>query len=74
MPILLIVAAAIAAVGIGVTGWQIWKATALGIPWWVWIIGGAGLLAVFLFSDTGKQMTGTAIKAGKVYVTKGALK
>jgi hypothetical protein len=74
-------------VGIGSVWSDIWSnitgpfqllKTALTIPWWIWA-GGAGILIyLFLRSDTGKKVTkeagSLAITAGKMYVTKGALK
>lgn len=74
MPVLLIVAGVVAALGVGITGWQIWKSTTLGVPIWVWIIGGGALLFAFLTSDTGKRATSAGISVGKMYITKGALK
>jgi hypothetical protein len=40
----------ITSIGTGILGWQIWKSTTLGVPLWVWGIGGAALL-FFIFSS-----------------------
>ena len=49
----------------------------LGVPWWIWVIGGGAILYL-VFAEpvkkAGKAAGGLAIQAGKVYVTKGALK
>jgi uncharacterized membrane protein YdcZ (DUF606 family) len=52
--------------------------TMLKVPWWVWVGGGVAIMYLFFSSDTGKKVTkeagGLALTAGKVYITKGALK
>lgn len=66
---LLIIGAAVAAVAV-ISGWQL--STALGgIPFWVWAVGGAAVLYLFLSSDTGKKSVGTATK---IYLTRGMLR
>ena len=72
-PLLIIAGAVIAIVG-GLLGWQIFQYSKLGVPIWVWAVAGLGLVYLFFTSDTGKKASGLAIQAGKVYVTKGALK
>lgn len=67
---LLIITLAIGGVVAAVTGWQIFKSTQLGVPLWVWAVGGLGLLYLFFSSDTGKATTGTVINIGKGYVAK----
>lgn len=74
MQILLIIAGVVAAAGTAVLGWQIWKSTTLGVPLWVWGVGGIALLVLFFSSETGKKATDLGITAGKIYITKGALK
>jgi len=69
---LLIIALAIAGIGASLLGWQLWTEP-LGVPWWVWITGGAAVLYL-LFREPAKKAGGLAIQAGKVYVTKGMLK
>ena len=73
-PLLIIgaVVAAVAAVASGIVGWQIFKLN-LGVPWYIWAIGGAALLYIFL-KKPAQKAGGLAIQAGKVYVTKGMLK
>ncbi len=65
-------------IGSTVLGWQIFSDPLgfklLGIPWYVWGIGAVALMYLFFKSDTGKAATGTAITAGKLYITKGMLK
>lgn len=61
--------AAIAAVGSGIVGWQIFKTVQAGVPLWVWLVGGAAL-AYLLFREPAKQAGGLAIHAGKMYITK----
>ena len=55
-------------------GWQVFKATRAGIPLWVIGLGGAALLYLLLRSKPAKQAGGLAIQAGKVYVSRKALK
>ena len=70
LAIIAIAVGGILAVGAGLLGWQIWKSTQLGVPLWAWLIGGAALVYLLFTSETGKQASGLAIQAGKVYVTK----
>lgn len=70
---LLIIGGAIAAIVAGILGWQIFKGTQVGIPVWVWIVGGLSL-AYLLFREPAKKAGGLAIQAGKLYVTRKALK
>ena len=65
---LLIIAGAVGIVVVGIIGWQLWKEP-LGIPWWVWIIGG-GALAYLLLRKPVAKAAPYAIQAGKVYVTR----
>lgn len=44
---LAIIVAAIAAIGVGVAGWQLLKEPLFGVPWWVWMIG-AGVLTYMI--------------------------
>ena len=68
---LLIIALAVGGLVAGITGWQIWKTTTMGVPIWIWLIGGGALLYLFFFSDTGKQIAGTTAQTVKVYLTRG---
>ena len=70
---LLIIGGAIAAIVAGVTGWQIFRTTQMGVPLWVWGVGGIALLYL-LFRKPARKAGGLAIQAGKVYVTRKALK
>lgn len=74
LPILLIVAGAAVLIVGSVIGWQIFTTSKAGVPVWVWGVIGVALIYLFMTSDTGKKATGLAISAGKMYVTKGALK
>lgn len=66
---LLIIAGAIAAIGVGLLGWQIFKLTALGVPIWAWIVGGGALLYLVLRKPVRKAAP-YAIQAGKIYITR----
>lgn len=46
-PLVLIAGAAILIIG-GIVAWQIWKGTEVGVPPWVFIIGGAALVYLLL--------------------------
>jgi len=65
---LLIIGTAIAAIVSGIIGWQLFIEP-LGIPLWVWAIGGAGL-AYLIFMPSKKTTDGTTIHADRVYVGK----
>ena len=66
--IIAIAVGGIVAAGAGLLGWQLYKEP-LGIPWWIWVIGG-GAVMYLLFREPAKKAGGFAIQAGKVYVTK----
>jgi len=73
-PLIIIGGAIIAAIGgAAFLGWQLSKAP-LGIPWWLWVVGGGALLYLLFRTKPAKRVAGTVIKAGKVYVTRKALK
>jgi len=61
---LLIIALAVGGIITAVTGWQIFKTVQMGVPVWVWLVGGAALLFLLLSSDSGKKATGTIINIG----------
>jgi hypothetical protein len=69
---LLIIGGIIAAIVAGVVGWQIFKTTQMGVPIWVWCIGGVAILYLLLRSEPAKKAGGLAISASKLYLTKGA--
>ena len=68
---LLIIAGAIAAIGVAVLGWQVFTTVKAGVPLWCWFIGGGALLYLMLREPV-KKAAPLAIKAGKVYVTRRA--
>ena len=70
---LLVIGGAVAAVVSGVVGWQIFKVTKAGVPLWAILVGGGALLYL-IFREPVKKAAPYAIKAGKVYITKGVLK
>ena len=72
LAIIAIVVGGIVAIGAGLLGWQIWKTTQMGVPLWVWLVGGGALLYLLLRKPVRKAAP-LAIEAGKVYVTKKAL-
>ena len=74
LAIIAIIVGGIVAIAAGLLGWQIFKYSKLGVPVIVWVVG-LGALAYLLFSsEPAKQAGGLAIQAGKVYVTKKAMK
>jgi len=66
---LLIIGGAIAAIIVGITGWQIFKMTTAGIPLWAIIVGG-GALAYLLFNRPAKKAAPFVIQTGKAYITR----
>ena len=66
---LLIIVGAVVAIGAGILGWQVFKTTQMGVPIWVWVVGGSALLYLLLREPV-KAATPYAIRAGKVYVGK----
>jgi hypothetical protein len=49
---LLIIIAAIGAIGSGILGWQIFKAVSSGIPWWIFALAGVAAVALLAKSGT----------------------
>jgi hypothetical protein len=72
IPALLIIGGVIATVVTSLLGWQIFKTTQLGVPLWIWVVGGGALLYLLFSSKPAKQAGGVAIQAGKVYLTRKA--
>ena len=60
-PLLIIGGVLVAIVG-GILGWQIFMSVQLGVPIWVWLVGGLSLVYL-LFREPVKEI-------GKVYITK----
>ena len=70
---LLIIAGAVTLIVGSLIGWQIFKTTQMGVPLWVWLVGGLALAYIVFTSEPAKQAGGLAIQAGKVYVTRKSL-
>ena len=73
---LVIIAIAVGIVVVAVSavlGWQIFKSIQWGVPVWVWLVGGGALLYLLLRKPV-KKVAPIAIEAGKLYITKKALK
>jgi hypothetical protein len=64
-PLLIIGIAAVVIVG-AVLGWGIFKTTQAGVPLWVWLVGGAALVYLFMQTSTGKAAT----QAVRTYIIK----
>ena len=74
LAIIAIIVGGIVAIAASLLGWQIFKYTKLGVPIWVWAVGGIALLYLLFSSKPAKQAGGLAIQAGKVYVGKKMVK
>ena len=57
----------------GLLGWQIFRSVSMGVPLWVWLVGGGALLYLLLRKPV-KAAAPIAIQAGKLYLTKKAIK
>jgi len=66
---LIIIIGAVIAIGASILGWQIFKSVQMGVPLWVWLVGGGALLYILLEKPV-KAAAPYAIHAGKVYITK----
>jgi len=71
---LLIIGGVVAAVVAGLLGWQIFKTTQMGVPWWLWAVGIGSILYLLFRTKPVKAATGLAIQAGKIYIGKKILK
>jgi len=69
LAIIAIAVGGIAVIGGALLGWQIFKSTQLGVPLWVWLVGGAAILYLLFTTEPAKKAGGLAIQAGKVYIT-----
>ena len=67
-PLLIIGGAVVAIVG-SVLGWQIWKTSQMGVPVWVWGVGGIALLYLMTRTKAGQG----GITISKAYITRKAL-
>lgn len=61
----------------GVLGWQIWRTSKVGVPWWAWVLG-LGAMGYLLLrkpvASAGRAAVPIAKEAGRAYVMKKVVK